>query len=63
MNPEIQHQRRFLELAFESSYAIVKLSGLEGSEELDGLRDQIIAGELSFEEAVQTFIKASKKNI
>jgi len=48
-----QGERRHIELAFQSSYAIVKLSGLEGSDELTGLRDRIIAGELSFDEAVQ----------
>lgn len=48
-----QEQRRHLELAFESSYDIVKLAGLEGSDELSGLRERVIAGELDFDDAVQ----------
>lgn len=52
-----QGERRHLELAFESSYAIVKLAGLEGDQELYGLRKRIIAGELCFDEAVQILLK------
>ena len=48
-----QDDRRYLELAFDSSYAIVKLAGLEGNEELSEIRERIIAGELDFDEAVQ----------
>lgn len=52
---------RLLELAFESSCAIVKLAGLQESKELTGLREQIIDGELSFDEAVQ--IVAAKRTV
>ncbi|KFC76193.1 hypothetical protein [Massilia sp. LC238] len=53
-------ERRHLELAFDSSYGIVKLSGLEGGEELAGLREQIIAGELSFDEAVRVVLSVKR---
>lgn len=48
-----QSERRHLELAFESSCAIVKLAGLQDHEEFAGLRKRIIEGELTFDEAVQ----------
>lgn len=46
-------KRRHLEIAFESSSAIVKLAGLQEAEELTGLQKRIIEGELTFDEAVQ----------
>ena len=52
-----QSERRHLELAFKSSYAIVKLAGLEGNEELHELRERIIAGELCFDDAVLILLK------
>jgi len=51
-----QDERRHLELAFESSYAIVKLAGLEGDGKLTELRKRIIEGELTYDEAVQTVL-------
>lgn len=48
-----QSERRHLEIAFESSRAIVELAGLQASEELPSLRERIIEGELTFDEAVQ----------
>lgn len=53
--------RRLLELAFESSCAILKLAGLQESKEISGLREQIIDGELSFDEAVK--IVAAKRTV
>lgn len=55
------HQHCF-ELAFKSSYAIVKLSGLEGSEQLLGLRKEVIAGNLSFDEAVQVVLAGAQSD-
>jgi hypothetical protein len=52
-----QGEPHHLELAFESSYPIVKLSGLEGNEELIELRKRVIAGELGFDGAVRIVIK------
>jgi hypothetical protein len=47
---------RHLEVAFESSTAIVKLSGFELSQRSLGLKERIVAGELTFDEAVQIVI-------
>lgn len=52
-----QRDRRHLEIAFESANAIVKLAGLQGSEDITGLRERIIEGELTFDEAVQIVLK------
>lgn len=49
--------RRHLEIAFDSSCAIVKLAGLQSSKDLASLRNQIIEGELTFDEAVQIVSK------
>lgn len=48
-----ERERRHLELAFESSIAIVKLAGQEDSEDLTDLRERIMEGELTFDEAVR----------
>lgn len=48
-----ERERRHLELAFESSHAIVKLAGLRESEELSGLCKRVIEGELTFDEALK----------
>jgi hypothetical protein len=48
--------RRHLEIAFESSCAIVRLAGLKESKEFADLHEQIIAGELSVHEAVQIVV-------
>ena len=47
---------RHLEVAFESSTAIVKLSGFELSQRSLELKERIVAGELTFDEAVQIVI-------
>lgn len=50
---DIKREQRYLELAFESSDAIVRLAGLNESDESKELQQRIISGELGFEEAVQ----------
>lgn len=57
MPADIKREQRHLELAFESSEAIVRLEGLNDSEESKELQQRIIAGELSFEEAVQIVLR------
>lgn len=52
-----QRERRHLEIAFESSIAIVKLAGAQDSEQLNGLRKLIIEGELTIDDAVQIVIR------
>lgn len=51
-----QSELRHLEIAFESSIAIVKLAGARDSEELTGLSKLIIEGKISFDDAVQIVI-------
>lgn len=51
-----QRERRHLEIAFESSSAIVKLAGLQEPEEQTGLHKRIIEGELTCAEAVQILL-------
>lgn len=52
-----KHKRWHLELAFESSDAIIRLEGLKESAEFKELQQQIIAGALNFEEAVQIVLR------
>lgn len=56
MTKLIQRERRHLEIAFESSIAIVKLAGAQDSEELTRLSKLIIEGKLTFDDAVQIVI-------
>jgi hypothetical protein len=53
-------ERRHLELAFESSVAILKLEGFSDSEESKELQQRVILGELSCEEAVQVVLQRAK---
>lgn len=57
MPTDIKSEQRHLELAFESSDAIVRLEGLNESDESKELQQRIIAGELSIEEAVQLVLR------
>lgn len=52
----IEDNSRHLELAFESSAAIVALAGFEQSERSIELRQRIAAGELSFDKAVDLIL-------
>lgn len=54
-----QRERKHLEIAFESSNAIVKLAGLQESHVFSYLEKQILDGELTFDEAVQNVVMAS----
>jgi hypothetical protein len=49
-----------LELAFESSAAILRLAGFEENEETKELKQRIIAGELSIDEAVQIALERAR---
>lgn len=53
-----QRDRKHLEIAFESSGAIVNLAGLQGSEQYTFLFKQIIDGELTFDEAALIVLTA-----
>lgn len=53
MTTAITRNRRHLELAFESSNAILMLEGLNANEESKEMQQRIISGELNFEEAIQ----------
>lgn len=57
MTASTKRERRHLELAFESSTAIVMLEGLESNEESRELQQRIVAGELDFDEAVQVVLQ------
>lgn len=46
-----------LQLAFESSVAILKLAGFEENEESKELKQRIIAGEISIDAAVQIVLE------
>lgn len=49
-----------LKLAFESSTAILRLAGFEENEESKELKQRIIAGELSIDEAVQIVLERAR---
>lgn len=52
--------RRYLELAFESSNAILMLEGFTANEESKELQERIISGEVSFEEAIQIVLHRAR---
>jgi hypothetical protein len=56
----LDDERRHLELAFESSAAIVNLSGFEQSQRSLEIRSRVVAGELSFDDAVQIILDNAK---
>lgn len=53
MNATTKRERRHLELAFESSTAIVALEGLEQTDHSRDIQQRIISGDLDFDQAVQ----------
>lgn len=52
--------RRHLELAFESSNAILMLEGLTANEESKEMQQRIISGEVSFEEAIRIVLHRTR---
>lgn len=52
--------RRYLELAFESSDAILKLEGLTANEESKEMQQLIISGEVSVEEAIRIVLQRAR---
>jgi hypothetical protein len=49
-----------LKIAFERAGAILRLEGFEKTPDLDHLEQEIIAGRMSFDEAVQHIIAKTK---
>lgn len=60
MTVATEHQRPHLELAFESSTAILALEGFNDNEESKELQQRILAGELDFEAAIRVAMNRAR---
>ena len=60
MTAATKRERWHLQLAFESSNAILMLEGLHANEASNELQQRILTGELEFEDAIQIVLHRAR---